>query len=86
MNFLKKRGVAVALTVVVILVMSLWGIHKAPAQLPPVQTGQWVYDGADVLSTEEEQYLTRGNADLLSAHGAVVAVATVPDAKGWDLG
>ncbi|MGN1002606.1 MAG: TPM domain-containing protein [Oscillospiraceae bacterium] len=86
MKFLKKRGVAVALTVVVILVMSLWGIHKAPAQLPPVQTGQWVYDGAGVLSAGEEQYLTQGNANLLSDHGAVVAVATVPNAKGWNLG
>ncbi|MGM9606733.1 MAG: TPM domain-containing protein [Oscillospiraceae bacterium] len=88
MKFLKKRGVAVALTVVVILVMSLWGIHKAPedaAQLPPVQTGQWVYDGANVLSNQEKQYLTQGNADLLSAHGVVVAVATVRDVEGWDL-
>ena len=73
------------MTVAVILVMSLWGIRKAPAQLPAVQTGQWVYDGADVLSAEEEQYLTQGNAELLSARGAVVAVATVPNAKGWDL-
>lgn len=85
MKLLKKRGVAVIITVVVILLMALWGIHKAPAQLPPVQTGQWVYDGADVFSAEEEQYLTQGNAGLLSDHGAVVAIASVADANGWDL-
>lgn len=86
MKLLKKRGVAVVITVAVILLMAFWGIRKAPAQLPPVQTGQWVYDGANVLSTEEEQYLSQGNAGLLSSRGAVVAVATVPDVKGWNLG
>lgn len=86
MNLLKKRGVAIAITAVVIILMSLVGIGKAPADLPPVQTGQWVYDGADVLSASQEQYLTQGNANLLTDHGAVVAVATVPNAKGWDLG
>lgn len=85
MKVLKKRPVAVVITVLVILAMALWGIRKAPAQLPDVQTGQWVYDGADVLSAEEEQHLTQGNADLLSAHGVVVAVAAVSDVKGWDL-
>lgn len=85
MKLLKKRGVAVIITVVVILLMALFGILKAPVELPPVQTGQWVYDGADVFSAEEEQYLTQGNAGLLSDHGAVVAIASVADANGWDL-
>lgn len=44
-----------------------------------------MYDGADVFSTEEEQYLIQGNAGLLSERGAVVAIAAVPDANGWDL-
>ena len=85
MKLLKNRGVAVVVTLAVIAAISFWGIHKAPAQLPPVQTGQWVYDGADVFSPEEEQTLEQGNAQLLSSHGAVVAVASVPDVKGWDL-
>lgn len=85
MNLLKKRGFAIAVTAVVIVLMSLWGIYKAPAELPPVQTGQWVYDGAGVLSSQEENYLSEGNAQLLSHHGAVVAVATVEHVKGWDL-
>lgn len=85
MNLLKKRGVAIAITAIVIVLMSVVGILKAPAQLPDVQTGQWVYDGADVFSAEEEQYLTQGNAALLSEHGAVIAMATVPNVKGWEL-
>lgn len=85
MKFLKKRSVAVLITAAVIVVMALFGISQAPAQLPDVQTGQWVYDGANVLSAEVESHLTQGNAALLSQHGTVVAVATVPDAKGWEL-
>lgn len=85
MNLLKKRGVAVAITALVILLMSLVGIWKAPADLPPVQTGQWVYDGADVLSPEQEAHITQVNTTLLSDYGAAVAVATMPNVKGWEL-
>lgn len=85
MNFLKKRGVAVAITVAVIILMSLVGIWTAPADLPPVQTGQWVYDGADVLSSQQEAYLAQTNSTLLSDYGAAIAVATMPNVKGWDL-
>lgn len=85
MNLLKKRGVAVAITAIVIVLMSIVGILKAPVEIPDVQTGQWVYDGADVFSAEVEQHLVRGNADLLSEHGAVIAIATVPNVKGWEL-
>lgn len=85
MNLLRKRGVAVAITLVVIAAMSVVGIWKAPAQVPDVQTEQWVYDGAEVLSAAQEEYLEKGNSALLKEQGAVVAVAAVPDAKGWDL-
>ena len=85
MNFLKKRSVAVIIAAAAILVGIVLGFSKAPAKLPDVQTGQWVYDGANVLSKEQEQYLTQGNAALLSEHGAVVAVATMKNVKGWDL-
>lgn len=85
MNLLKKRGVAIAITAIVIVFMSLVGIRNAPANLPPVQTGQWVYDGADVLSSQQESDLKRINEELISDHGAVIAVATMPDVKGWDL-
>lgn len=85
MNLLKKRGVAVAITAVVIVLMSIVGMLKAPAQLPEVSVGTWVYDGADVISAQQEEYLSQGNADLLTNHGAVVAIATMPNVKGWDL-
>lgn len=85
MNFFKKRGIAVAVTALVIVLMSLVGFAKAPADLPDVQAGDWVYDGANVLSADQEQYLAQGNSKLLSESGAVVAVATVPNVKGWDL-
>ncbi len=85
MEFLKKRGIAIAITAIVIVVMSVVGIAKAPVELPDVQTGQWVYDGAEVLTAAQEDALTQVNKQLLSDHGVVVAVATVPHAKGWEL-
>lgn len=85
MELLKKRGVAIAITVAVILLMSVIGIAKAPIDLPPVETGQWVYDGANVLSKDQEKQIIKVNTTLISDYGAVVAVATMPDVKGWDL-
>lgn len=85
MDRLKKRGVAVIITAVVIVIMSIVGIVKAPVELPDVQTGRWVYDGADVLSTEQEEYLTQVNKKLIADHGVAVAVATMPHVKGWEL-
>lgn len=85
MKILKKRGAAIAITVIVIAAMALLGLAKAPVELPDVQTGQWVYDGANVLSAETENYLTQGDAALLSNYGTVVAVATVDNVKGWEL-
>lgn len=85
MELLKKRGVAIVITVAVILLMSVVGIAKAPIDLPPVETGHWVYDGADVLSTAQEEQIAKVNTTLISDYGAAVAVATMPDVKGWDL-
>lgn len=85
MDILKKRGVAAAITLVVILLMSFVGIAKAPVELPPVETGHWVYDGANVLSPEQEAHITQVNTTLISDYGAAVAVATMPNVKGWDL-
>lgn len=84
LKFFKKRGVAIAITAVVIVLMAAWGIYKAPAQLPDVRTGDWVYDGAGVLSQSVEEYLAEGNEQLLADYGVVVAVATVPNVKGWE--
>lgn len=85
MNLLKKQKVAAIITAAVIVIMSVVGLLKAPTRMPPVQTGQWVYDGANVLSAEQEEHLTQGNAQLLSDHGAVIAVATMPKVRGWEL-
>lgn len=85
MKFLKNRKVAVVIMIAAILIVSVAGICRAPTKLPAVKTGQWVYDGANVFSAQEEQYLTQGNAALLSDHGAVVAVATMDKVKNWDL-
>lgn len=85
MKLLKNRGIAVLITVIVIVVMSAAGIAKAPEELPDVQTGQWVYDGADVLSAAQEEYLTQVNSQLIADHGVAVAVATMPRVKGMEL-
>ncbi len=85
MKVLKKRSVAIIITVIVALAMAAFGLYKAPVKLPDVQTGTWVYDGANVLSADVESYLTTGNAQLLEDYGSVVAVATVKNTKGWDM-
>lgn len=85
MKILKNRAVAVLITIVVIAAMSVVGLAKAPEQLPDVQTGQWVYDGADVLSDAQEEYLAQLNSRLLADHGTVVAVATMPRVRGMEL-
>lgn len=85
MDLLKKRSVAIIVTIAVIVLMSVVGIVKAPVELPDVQTGQWVYDGADVLSAAQESYLAQTNTHLLADYGVAVAVATVPHVRGWEL-
>jgi len=82
---LKQFPVAVAITVITIIGCIAYSIFAAPAQLLNVQPGNWVVDGADVLSPETEDSLRARNADLDQSYSTVVAVATVEQARGWDL-
>lgn len=52
--------------------------------MPKVESGQWVQDDADILSTETEMMIHRYNEQWDASYYAVVAVATVDSTRGWD--
>jgi len=85
MKILKNRGVAIALTVLMIVGSVFVGLGRAPAELVQPRGGSWVADAADVLSPEVEAYLNTENNRMIEAFGAKFAIATVNSTKGWEL-
>ena len=49
-----------------------------------VTPGNWVCDGAEVLSEDTENTVRTYNTTFDQSYSAYVAVATVPSLKGWD--
>ena len=86
MKLLKNRGVAIVLTVLMIAGSVFVGLKLAPADLVSLRGSSWISDTADVLSPETEAYLNQKNSALMETKGAKFAVATVKDARGWNLG
>lgn len=84
MKFLKKYPVAWALTIVVILASSVFGVAMASQDMLPVTPGDPVYDGADVLSDAVEEQLRQTNYRFDQDYAAYVAIATVDNLKGWE--
>ncbi len=83
-QFFQKKSVAVTVLVLAILLSGIYGITNKPASLPKVESGTWVEDKADALSTETESLIHRYNESWDAAYYAVVAVATVDSTRGWD--
>jgi len=84
LKFLKKYAVAWAITIVVILASSAFGLAMARADMLSVTPGDWVCDGARVLSEETENLVRGANAAFDQSYSAYVAVATVNNLKGWE--
>jgi hypothetical protein len=98
MKFFKNHTVAVILTVLVIvgcLAYGFWSGTQAPA--PDLNADQyarsnyesylgWISDKADLLSADTEKAIAMYNASLDHTYGSIVAVATVPDLGGKDIG
>lgn len=83
LNKLREFPIACAVSVVVIAISILFGALTAPADLLEVVPGEWVCDGANVLSEETETAAQTGNTELDQAHTAYLAVATVDHLRGW---
>ena len=84
MKALKKYPVAWAITAAVIVVSVIFGIKMARADMLAVTPGNWVCDGAEVLSEDTENTVRTYNTTFDQSYSAYVAVATVPSLKGWD--
>jgi uncharacterized membrane protein YgcG len=80
----KKYPVAWIITIAVILVSGIYGITMAKADMLPVTPGNWVCDGAGVLSEETEDAVRSYNAEFDQSYSAYVAVATVDSLRGWE--
>lgn len=84
MKNLKKYPVAWLIAAVVVAASILFGVKMAKSDMVTVTPGNWVCDGADVLSDETEQAVRTANASFDQNYSAYVAVVTVPSLKGWD--
>lgn len=85
MTIFKKRGVAWAITAVMVLAAIGIGLAKTATRLPEHAPGQdglgmiteyYIYDDANVLSSYTEDELAKRNAVLLDDYGVAIAVVT----------
>jgi uncharacterized membrane protein YgcG len=86
-NFFKKRSGAVLVLVVAVILGILIGQAKKPGTALPdadyIPTEfSYVYDYADILSNETENYITLMNNGLFSLTGGQIAVVTVSTYDG----
>lgn len=92
MKFFEKRGVAVVVLVLAVVLSSFWGISKRPVidvpdggrpideTLSTAAFEQYVVDDADILSDRTEQAICLYNANWDKELGAIIAVVTVKNA------
>ena len=84
-NFFKNRAVAIALTGVVIAGCLGYGYLNRTVPIVNPSYGEWVYDGADILSEETERLVEEYNARWDSDYNSVIAIATVDRTTGWEI-
>lgn len=92
MKLFEKRGVAVVVLVLAVMLSSFWGISKRPVidipdggrpideTLPTDAFEQYVADDAEILSDRTEQAVCLYNANWDKELGAIIAVVTVKNA------
>lgn len=92
MKFFEKRGVAVVVLIVAVVLSSVWGIQKRPVidvpdggnpideTLPTQAFEQYVVDDAGILSDRTEKIICLYNANWDQDIGAIMAVVTVKNA------
>lgn len=85
MKFFKNKIVAIALTALVVCGCLAYGQYKKPAPMAEPVYNDWTYDGARILSSETLAQVDAYNASWSSDYASVLAVATVPSARNWDI-
>ena len=68
MKFFKNKIVAIVIAAMVVLGTIGYGQLKAPAAVPEPTYNEWVYDGANMLSSETESVVNAYNARWDSAY------------------
>ncbi len=84
MKKLLKYPVAWLIAIAIVVCAIFFGIKTAKVDMVTVTPGNWVCDGANVLSEETEQAVRTSNAEFDQNYSAYVAVVTVDNLKGWD--
>lgn len=85
MKFFKNKIVAIALTALVVIGCLGFGQYKKPAAMAEPVYGDWTYDGAGILSSETLMQVDSYNAQWETDYASVLAVATVPSTRGWEI-
>ena len=92
MKFFEKRGVAVVVLILAVVLSSVWGISKRPAvevpsgaapidqNLPTEAFEPYVVDNANILSEKTEEAICLYNANWDQDIQAIIAVVTVKNA------
>lgn len=84
-QFFQNRVVAIAITAALVLGSLAYGWTQRPADVPSPGAGDWVYDGAGILSSNTEFLAESLNRGWDKSYGSVMAVATVNSTRGWDI-
>lgn len=85
MKFFKNKIVAIALTALVVLGCLGYGQYKKPAPMAEPVYNDWTYDGAQILSEQTLLQVDGYNASWDADYASVLALATVPSARNWEL-
>lgn len=84
-KFFQNRVVAIVITSLLVLGSLAYGWSQRPAEVPSPGSGNWVYDGAGILSSNTEFAVKTYNQQWDGEYGCVVALATVNHTRGWEL-
>lgn len=82
MNFFKKYGVALLVTILLIVAAVWIGVDKGGPAINRSYYRQWVIDEANLLSEETEDKLAVMNESLDKKYGSVVGLITVENLNG----
>ena len=84
-KFFQNRTVAIVITAVVVAACLVYGWTQRKATVPTPTEGDWVYDSAQLLSSNTEFRIDQFNRQWDTDYGSVMAIATVAHTRGWEM-